>query len=439
MNSNLNDLQEAYINGLRQLTGVAKKKPALEAPADRLGLGSRRGTQGKEYAFFDKNASAQAQLKEMFNSRTMVMSFVFWLVLLYGLYMMFGYAFIAMRVYFDDADIDGECKENFSPHPHINLNWVFNYPKGNSGPYIARFNSADSHIEDYPIDSNKLPPIVTAAGSAQFFLLQGLIKHIHEDLRSKHNDLKLIVYDVGLYRRERALIEDYCGCEVRTVDYSVYPDHVAYTNNFAWRPIALQSLLEEFGAVIYVEPTTRFKSSNSLNFVRSRGKNHYMLWDTPAFTSVTGYTSKGMFTYLKETRCSFLEAGMIDSQVVVLYRTNTTWHTLMKPWLMCALNPECIAPSWSRLDGCLHYRRPQTTGCHRFDMSALSIIVNRGSQYTLNSKHNIPPRLTYESEDTPHLFPEQPWTYTQLLLLFSIPAAALVFIRTVVLKKLLTS
>ncbi|KAK7476785.1 hypothetical protein BaRGS_00031946 [Batillaria attramentaria] len=439
MNSNLNDLQEAYLNGLRQMTGAgAKKKPAVEAPSDRLGLGSRRGTQGKEYAFFDNKSQAQAQMKEMFSNKTMIMSFIFWLIIMYGLYTVSGYIFVGLRVSFDDADIAGECKETFRPNRETNLDRIFRYPRGDSGPYIARFSSDQSPIEDYPIDSNKLPPLVTAAGSAQFFLLQGLIKHIHDDLKEEHADLQLIVYDIGLYRRERELIEDYCGCEVRNVDYSVYPDHVAYTNNFAWRPLVLQSLLEEFGAVAYVEPTTRFKSSNSLNFLRSRGKNHYMLWDTGAFTSVVGYTHKSTFLYLNETRCTYLEAGMIDSQVLVLYKTNTTWHTVMKPWLKCALMPDCIAPRWSRLDGCLHFRRPRTTGCHRFDMSVLSIIVNRGSQLTAQQKRNIPPRLTYVSEDTPHLFPEQPWTYTQLLMLLSIPAAFCVLVRQTLLKKLLT-
>ena len=38
-------------------------------------------------------------------------------------------------------------------------------------------------------------------------------------------------------------LEQYGGCEVRTVDYGIYPDHVADTGNFAWRPIVIQVAL----------------------------------------------------------------------------------------------------------------------------------------------------------------------------------------------------
>lgn len=35
-------------------------------------------------------------------------------------------------------------------------------------------------------------------------------------------------------------IKKYCNCDLRTIDYSAYPDHVADTQNYAWRPIILQ-------------------------------------------------------------------------------------------------------------------------------------------------------------------------------------------------------
>ena len=80
------------------------------------------------------------------------------------------------------------------------------YPKGDSGPYIARFTCDHSDIQDYPVDSHKLPPLVTAASSAQFYQLQGFIQHVHQDLKAEHSDVKLIVYDLGLYRREREIV-----------------------------------------------------------------------------------------------------------------------------------------------------------------------------------------------------------------------------------------
>lgn len=90
----------------------------------------------------------------------------------------------------------------------------------------------------------------------------------------------------------------------------------------------LQTLLEEFGAVVYADVTTRFKSSNSLNFVRARGRNDFLVWDTPLFTSVAAYTNKPTFLFFNESRCLFTEAGMIDSQV-------KTWFWSM--WSRCII------------------------------------------------------------------------------------------------------
>ena len=49
-------------------------------------------------------------------------------------------------------------------------------------------------------------------------------------------------------------LEQYGGCEVRTVDYGIYPDHVADTGNFAWRPIVIQVALLKHGNVCTQTP-----------------------------------------------------------------------------------------------------------------------------------------------------------------------------------------
>jgi hypothetical protein len=98
------------------------------------------------------------------------------------------------------------CQHQFHANYEENLAVVHNYPKGDAAPYIARFASDKGEFEDYPIESDKIPPIVTGVWSNQFFQIQGFIKHIHEDLLPKHPDLKLIVYDLGLYQREKEIV-----------------------------------------------------------------------------------------------------------------------------------------------------------------------------------------------------------------------------------------
>lgn len=180
---------------------------------------------------------------------------------------------------------------------------------------------------------------------------------------------------------------------------------------------------------MYIEPTTRFKKSTSPNFLRNRGSKNYFLWDPPIVMSLIGYTDKAMFEFFKEERCLFIEGSILSSEAVVLYRTEVTWVELMKPWLKCALNAECISPKGAVFSGCFEIRHPRTTGCHRYDMSAASIILNRGVQYTIEREKMVSLRLTYSSDEEIKYFPEQPWTYRQIILLILTPVALIIMYK----------
>lgn len=49
----------------------------------------------------------------------------------------------------------------------------------------------------------------------------------------------------------------------------------------------------------------------------------------------------------------------------------------MLPWVKCALLEECISPPGAQNSGCNYFRKPlfRYTGCHRYDMSSLNIIL----------------------------------------------------------------
>lgn len=87
--------------------------------------------------------------------------------------------------------------------PQENLKRVANYPKGDAGPYLLRLQSVHESTKNLP--AKKLCPLVTAVWSSQFYQVQGLVQHI-TDLRTEHLDITFIVYDLGLYRREREIV-----------------------------------------------------------------------------------------------------------------------------------------------------------------------------------------------------------------------------------------
>ncbi|XP_050412675.1 uncharacterized protein LOC126827408 isoform X2 [Patella vulgata] len=364
---------------------------------------------------------------------TLFGSAAIWILAVVFTYLFYVYFFLYLRIY-KDSDLDIPCENKLSVYrdSHFirkhNLNRVMNYPIGDSLPYLKTFGFKESDFRTPTQPEQKLPRIVTAVDSSQFYQVQGLIRHLAEDVNSV-GDVYLIIYDIGLNTGQRFLLMNQCNCIVRSFHFQAYPDHVADISNFAWRPLIIQAALEETGSVLYVEPTTRFKNPNSLELFRKRGTRHFYLWDKETFSSVVGYTDKGMFDFLEEKRCEFVDTGLISTDIMVFYKTNITWNSILRPLLACAFNQNCIAPQGARSNYCFHIRHPRTTGCHMFDQSAISIITNRVFQITADRKKMIPPRITYYSAQEETYFEDQPWTNRQIFAIICSPIIVYIIYR----------
>ncbi|OWF55359.1 uncharacterized protein LOC110460707 [Mizuhopecten yessoensis] len=352
-----------------------------------------------------------------------LMSLLFWMCIAYLSFK--GFQYLAVHRTINDDDLDGFCDAVFSKTLEENVKFVNMYPKGEAGPYIGRIGSQKYKDtfqgEEAPKELSKIPPIVTAVTSDDFWIIQGLIKQVVEG-NAKGMNLQLVVFDIGLYASELVLLKKHCQCDVRKFDANVYPLHVADFTNKAYRPIIIQLMLEEFGSAIWIDPDVRLQTVSDLTMLKYRGARNFFLWETSVFTGLTSYTSPDMFKFLDERRCAFLDFGMMDTKTMVFYRTNQTWKGVMEPWLKCVLNKDCLTPPNARNSECFHYRRPKWTGCHWYDQSAFSIIVNRVFQFSTHPDQYSVPRFTWHIDvDVVYYFPEQPWTYKQLAALMLSP------------------
>ncbi|XP_041377536.1 uncharacterized protein LOC121389933 [Gigantopelta aegis] len=380
----------------------------------------KKNMAGKDVSFFDKAGSFHRSFPVSIG--LMLMSAVFWVVIFLVVYHAVSLYSLYTSIA-DETDLEGTCQAQFSPQLSVNLERVMRYPRGTAGPYLLRFRPERmAHVEQQT-SHDGLPPFVTGVSSKTFFSVQGLIKQFRKDI-PELKEAQLIIYDIGLYTRERELLEKYCDCDVRTFQFSAFPDHVANLALNAWKPIIIQNVIDEAGSAIYMDPGMRLKSFTSLNILKHRGDREFFVWDaalgeaTPR--NVLGYTFPQTFKFLQESRCAFSDALMVATDVIVVFGSNATWSHVMKPWLICSLNEDCIAPSGARTSYCFHVRRPMTTGCHMFDQSALSIILNRGFQITMNRNQFVSQRIAYRAEEEVLMFEEQPWTNSQLLIIFSV-------------------
>lgn len=363
----------------------------------------------------------------------MIASCVFWMLMLYlGIK---GFQYGMMYRSFDDDKLEavGCCVTSLAVSiEQENLKLIDGYNKGEAGPYLMRLGpesfSSNFKGTQSPRELLDIPTIVTAVSSADFYPVQSLIRQWKEELKPVYKDAKFIIYDIGLYPRELELIKTHCDCEVREFRSSIYPKHVADISTFAYRPIIIQTIVEEFGSVLWTNPDMLFTQASDLKQLMYRGTRDFFFWQPKEFIGTIAYTDAKMFQYLGESRCCFLETGMIDMGTLVIYRTNASWINIMKPWLKCALNHDCIAPPKSRYSGCFEVRSPKTTGCHRYDQSALSIIMDRMYQFSSKSEKYVTPRLSRQQEEHLEYFPEQPWTYTEIYFVCALPVTCVVIL-----------
>ena len=172
---------------------------------------------------------------------------------------------------------------------------------------------------------------------------------------------------------------------------------------------------------MWLDPNMLVTRASDLNQLKYRGTRDFFLWQPDTFFGTIAFTNTAMFDYLKESRCCSVEPSMIDTSVMVFYRTNTAWLDIMEPWLKCALNVGYIDPLKSRFSGCLEGRSPKETGCHRYDQSALSIIVERMYKFTTKRDSYQVTRVTRAQGEYLEYFPNQPWTYTEMMFVSAVP------------------
>ncbi|KAL4221033.1 hypothetical protein ACF0H5_019295 [Mactra antiquata] len=358
----------------------------------------------------------------------MIASGIFWMCMIY--FGIRGIQYGLMYRSFDDSNLEEiGCCTSFGGTLQDGLNFMETYDKGVAGPYLMRlgpetYNSGFKGTPS-PKELENIPVIVTAVSSADFWHVQSLIRQWNEEIKPTFKTATFIIFDIGLYNKELELIKEYCKCEVRTFTVSAYPQHVADISTFAYRPIIIQTMIEEFGSVIWMNPNMLFTQASDLNQLKFRGKRDFFIWQPREFIGTIAYTSPKMFEYLKESRCCMVDAGLTDISTMVFYRSNITWSAIMKPWLLCALNKDCISPPKARYSGCFEMRAPKTTGCHRYDQSALSIILERAFQISLKTEKFLVPRISRQQDEYLEYFPEQPWTFTEIFFVSLVPFTCL--------------
>ena len=133
--------------------------------------------------------------------------------------------------------------------------------------------------------------------------------------------------------------------------------------------------MNEYEAMIWIEPPNVFTSSKIEQFMNRSKQVGLLTW--PLSRSVTQLTHPSMFKYFNVKANDFYFIHMIDTSKFILYNNERVHTHVMLPWVKCALRRNCIAPKGAKYHGCDFSKRPRFlySGCHRYEMSAFSIIT----------------------------------------------------------------
>ena len=196
--------------------------------------------------------------------------------------------------------------------------------------------------------------------------------------------LHIVIYNLGLTNLQINTLESYCNVHVRQFNFSRYPDFVQNLRLFAWKPLMVHELSKEFDFIFYHDASIRLMKPVVDIVLPLMKEFPFVPGSTFNVTSrkIVRKTHNGMLHYLNMTQCrEELDVfGVVEANSWALRVNELTVSKILEPWADCALHKECIAPEGAQvicnetygIDAKGAYR-----GCHRYDQSALNMILVR--------------------------------------------------------------
>ncbi|KAJ8023635.1 hypothetical protein HOLleu_36130 [Holothuria leucospilota] len=205
----------------------------------------------------------------------------------------------------------------------------------------------------------------------------------------------IIVYDLGLHKQAINKIRSFCNVELRRFNFEKYPTHLKRLHTYAFKPIIINLVLNEFGVIYYGDASIRFKKP-LLELLPDCVSHHGFLGHIRCFdpkvprrSKLSCYhdyrlTKNEMYGKIGVNKTEYYTANFsspaVSGGLMLVINSTTVQSKIMKPWLRCALDVSCIAPRGASLRN------------HRFDQSALSMLVFK----------NMRGEWTLDNDPTPH-------------------------------------
>ena len=220
--------------------------------------------------------------------------------------------------------------------------------------------------------------VLTAFSDNHFVEARDMIASIQTCLPDK----KIIVYDLGLNSENKNEVCKYCNVELRSFPFENYTQHhMRNLRTYAWKPVIVKLVSREYNVIMYGDASLRMKSCNMNRALEHLLNEFPFLGLNPISFRAIEFTHDGMIEYLHypEHRKDIAQLQTLEASCFLMRVNSVMQEKVVEPWLDCALHQECIAPKGSTKNYCSFTRvhDGHYVGCHRYDQSALNLILAR--------------------------------------------------------------
>ena len=204
-------------------------------------------------------------------------------------------------------------------------------------------------------------------------------------------EARIRFFDLGLSRAERQRVRSWCRVrlEQAVFPFHRFPARVATLNEYRWKPVSVAEGLRGAEAVWWTDTSIRWRNDSNLQQLYDE-----VLAGRAFPVQALGATGHSVFSATQPAMYHFLGGAegasrhqMMEANFLLLVRSPGT-RELLKWWVLCALEPDCMAPAGAKL-GCEFDQGPRNFSvyynCHRYDQSALNLLLGRLSSLTYSS------------------------------------------------------
>ncbi|XP_013095240.2 uncharacterized protein LOC106078775 [Biomphalaria glabrata] len=192
---------------------------------------------------------------------------------------------------------------------------------------------------------------------------------------------KIAIYDIGLTSDERQFIDSLCGAEVVSMWLHVWPESLYKNRHIVWRPLLLQFATAKFGHFIYVEPGRFIYKQSIKEYIQHSRMHGLTIGGKQLKYSSFVVTSPHMYSFLGTDEKKLKKVPHFDFTLIVMHSTKRVNNFFMRYLVSCTLEEYCIAPPGAQSKCDLHLGNKRYGNCHRYDESAINLILNKWHDY----------------------------------------------------------